>query len=346
MVGMIMVRALQLDILTYNDMDQEEAREDTGWKLVHGDVFRPPRFSGFLSVILGTGVQITMCASIIMFFAVLGFLSPANRGGLMTAMLFVLAFMGCCAGFVSAWMYKSFGGDMWKQNTIMVYFFYPGISFGLFFLLNFFVWYEGSTIAVPFLQMFELFLLWGVVYCPLVTLGAVMGYKAEPLTFPVRTCPIPRLVPPQPWHLTPVCSMLIGGIIPFGAVFIELFFILTSVWLHKFYYLFGFLLLVYIILIITCAEISVVLCYFQLCSENYHWWWQSFFVSGTSAVWMFLYAAYYFHVELQISKFVPSLLYFVYNFIVCFTFFLFTGTVGFTACLIFTRTIYAAIKVD
>lgn len=35
----------------------------------------------------------------------------------------------------------------------------------------------------------------------------------------------------------------------------------------QFYYLFGFLGLVFLILIITCAEITIVLCYFQLCSE-------------------------------------------------------------------------------
>ena len=40
----------------------------------------------------------------------------------------------------------------------------------------------------------------------------------------------------------------------------------------QFYYLFGFLCLVAVILTITCAEITIVLCYFQLCSEDYHWW--------------------------------------------------------------------------
>ena len=76
----------------------------------------------------------------------------------------------------------------------------------------------------------------------------------------------------QAWYMNPAFSVLIGGILPFGAVFIELFFILTSMWLHQFYYLFGFLCLVFVILIITCAEITIVLCYFQLCSEDYHWW--------------------------------------------------------------------------
>jgi transmembrane 9 superfamily protein 2/4 len=40
--------------------------------------------------------------------------------------------------------------------------------------------------------------------------------------------------------------------------------------LHQFYYLFGFLFLVFVILAITCAEITIVMCYFQLCSEVSH----------------------------------------------------------------------------
>jgi hypothetical protein len=64
-----------------------------------------------------------------------------------------------------------------------------------------------------------------------------------------------------------VLSILMGGILPFGAVFIELFFIMSSIWLHRYYYLFGFLFIVFLILVITCAEISVVMVYFQLVAE-------------------------------------------------------------------------------
>lgn len=107
---------------------------------------------------------------------------------------------------------------------------------------------------------------------PLVFVGSYFGYKSPALEDPVRTNKIPRQIPEQPWYMNPVFSILIGGILPFGAVFIELFFILTSMWLHQFYYLFGFLCLVFVILVITCAEITIVLCYFQLCSEDYRWW--------------------------------------------------------------------------
>ena len=55
-VAMIMLRTLHKDIASYNEMQtMEEAQEESGWKLVHGDVFRPPAFSPILlSVLAGT----------------------------------------------------------------------------------------------------------------------------------------------------------------------------------------------------------------------------------------------------------------------------------------------------
>nr|GMC96864.1 transmembrane 9 superfamily member 8-like [Ipomoea batatas] len=78
---------------------QEEAQEETGWKLVHGDVFRAPTNSDLLCVYIGTRVQFLCMTLVTMIFAALGFLSPSNRGGLMTAMLLLWAFMGVFAGF-------------------------------------------------------------------------------------------------------------------------------------------------------------------------------------------------------------------------------------------------------
>jgi len=42
-IAMILIRNLRKDIAQYNDPSTiEEAKEESGWKLVHGDVFRPP----------------------------------------------------------------------------------------------------------------------------------------------------------------------------------------------------------------------------------------------------------------------------------------------------------------
>merc|ERR1712241_912419 len=122
-------------------------------------------------------------------------------------------------------------------------------------------------------------------------------------------------------------TALVGGVLPFGAVFTELFFIMSSLWQHQFYYLFGFLALVLIILVITCAEISITLTYFQLTSEDYNWWWRSFLSSASSAFYVFMYAILYFSSRLQIDKFVGTLLYFGYMAIISIIFFLLTGSI-------------------
>ena len=75
---------------------------------VHGDVFRPPTNASLLSVYVGTGMQLIGMGVVTMVFAVLGFLSPANRGGLMTAMLLLFVFMGIFGGYYSARLYKIF----------------------------------------------------------------------------------------------------------------------------------------------------------------------------------------------------------------------------------------------
>eukprot|EP00210_Caulerpa_lentillifera_P002339 g2244.t1 len=346
MVAMIMMRTLHRDIAAYNEMQTaEEAIEESGWKLVYGDVFRPPPHAALLSSYVGVGVQILGMALVTMCFAVLGLLSPANRGALMTAMLFLFVFMGYFAGYYSAMLYRVLKGTNLKKNTAMTAFMFPGIVFGIFFILNGFLWRENSTGAVPFGTLFALCFLWFGISVPLVFIGSSHGFKANAFEFPVRTNKIPRQVPQQPWYMIPALSCLIGGILPFGAVFIELFFILSSIWLHQFYYLFGFLFLVFCILSVTCAEISMVLCYFQLCSEDYRWWWRAYFTSGSSAVYLFLYSIYY-YTKLDIRGFVSTILYFGYMAIISYGFFCLTGAIGFLATFWFVRRIYGAVKFD
>jgi transmembrane 9 superfamily member 2/4 len=127
MLAMIIMRTLHRDLRRYNDLEtKEEVQEESGWKLVHGDVFRPPQRAGLLAVYLGTGVQVLGMALITMTFAVLGFLSPSNRGGLMTALLLLFVLMGLVAGYVSSRMYKSFRGTDWKMTTLKTAFMFPG----------------------------------------------------------------------------------------------------------------------------------------------------------------------------------------------------------------------------
>merc|ERR1719174_1438145 len=171
--------------------------------------------------------------------------------------MFLFTFMGIFAGYTSSRLYKTLGGEDWKVTTLMTALLYPGLLFGVFFVLNLFIWGEKSSGAVPFLTMFAILVLWFGISVPLVFLGAYFGFKAQPIELPVRVNQIPRQVPSQPWFFNPVINSLLGGMLPFGAAFTELFFIMTSIWMHQFYYLFGFLAIMGVIVVITSAEISI-----------------------------------------------------------------------------------------
>jgi len=132
MVAMIMVRVLRRDVQKYNERHdlseedrQEKYEEETGWKLIHGDVFRPPDCAGWFSVLAGTGVQVFFMTVILLVFACLGFLSPANRGGLMTALPLLFVFSGAFAGYASTRLYLSFSLSFWKTNTLRTAILFP-----------------------------------------------------------------------------------------------------------------------------------------------------------------------------------------------------------------------------
>jgi len=68
-------------------------------------------------------------------------------------------------------------------------------------------------------------------------------------------------------YTNPVTLAFAGGVLPFGSIFIEMYFIFTSLWHYKFYYVYGFMLLVFLILIIVTMCVTVVSTYVLLNAE-------------------------------------------------------------------------------
>lgn len=278
-------------------------------------------------------------------FAVLGILNPSYRGGIVSVGLFLYVFMGIFAGYYSSRMYKVFRGTSWMRNAVVTAVLCPGVIISMVFGLNIFFWSRHSSSALPFGTFFALGLMWIGISLPLVILGAYFGWKKKAIEHPVRTNQIPRQIPDQIWYLKPGISVLVGGLMPFAVCFIELFFIMKSIWQDEYYYMFGFLGLVGIILIVTTVEITIVITYFQLCGEDYNWWWRSFFVAASSSLYVFAYAVYYAS-RLHIHEFVPLLVYFVDSIVACLVYALCTGTIGFFSTYAFLIHVYSRIKLD
>ena len=163
---------------------------------------------------------------------------------------------------------------------------------------------------------------------------------------PRRVNLIPRMISSVPWYTSKYTMILLGGIIPFISIFIEFYFIFTSIWYHQFYYMFEFLFIIFIILVITCAEVSIIITYIQISNDNYEWWWNSFLSTASSAIYVFLFAIYYYFVYLQVSSFASTLLYLGYTFIICFILFVLTGSIGFYSSSLFLTQIYNNVKFD
>jgi transmembrane 9 superfamily protein 2/4 len=335
----ILLRALRKDIARYNRLDNinlddlsgtsavdDGIQEDSGWKLVHGDVFRTPGSPLILSVFLGNGAQLFVMTGFTIAFALLGFLSPSNRGSLGTIMVLLYTVLGFIGGYVSARVYKSFGGERWKLNIGLTPLLVPGIVFGTFFLLDLFLWAKESSGAVPFTTMIVIIGIWFLISVPLSFAGSWVGFRQPPFQAPVRTNQIPRQIPPSTTYMRPIPSMLLVGILPFGAIFVELYFIMSSIWFSKVYYMFGFLFLCYGLMIITCAAVTVLMVYFLLCSENYHWHWRAFMTAGASAFYVFLNALIYLVTKLQLGGLAGTVLYIGYSGLISFLFFILTGT--------------------
>jgi transmembrane 9 superfamily protein 2/4 len=108
----------------------------------------------------------------------------------------------------------------------------------------------------------------------------------------------------------------------------------------------GFLFSVMVVLVLTSAEIAIVMCYLQLAAEDHQWWWRSFFNVASAGFYMFLYSLWYLIMKLDLVGILPTMVYLTYMSMISMALALCCGSVGTLSCFWFTKTIYKALKVD
>ena len=337
----------EVEVDVDSSSDEEFVEDVTGWKLLHGDVFRAPPLAGVLAPLIGSGTQLVFMATGLLILSTLGVLNPSFRGGFVSVGMGLFVFAGIFSGYFSGRLYKTFNGKDWRRNTLITALLFPGLLFSTIFILNLFVWAQASSTALPFGTLLSLIALWLLIQLPLVYCGSWYGFhRSSPYEHPTKTHSIARQVPEQPWYMKSIYSILLAGLIPFAVIFIELLFVFRSIWQDKsgYYYVFGFLSVVSLVCIVTIVEVTIVATYIQLCSENYNWWWQSVFIGSGSAVWIFFYCIWFYWTKLHIQGFVSGLLFFSYSLLACTVYGLLTGTVGFLTAYAFVRRIYGYVS--
>jgi hypothetical protein len=343
----IMLKVLKKDYQRYAALEEEDDAEEIGWKRLHADVFRFPHYKSLFASILGCGVQIVLIFLCMLTLAVVGVFYPHGRGTAYATVVVIYCFTAFIAGYTSGSMYRKLNGTVWVHNVLTTVTLVVGPVFVIWSYLNTVAIFYGSTAALPFGTIVALFALYFLVAFPLTLAGAIAGknYSGD-FNAPTRTKVAARQIPEPVWYRSTFVHLFIAGFLPFSAIYVELYYVFISIWGHQLFAPFGILYLVFIILCIVTACITVSLTYLQLSTEDHQWWWMSLVSGGASAFFVFLYCFYFVATESKMSGLLQMSFYFGYMSLLCYVLFLMLGTIGFFASLMFVREIYRSIKSD
>ncbi|KAI8985133.1 hypothetical protein BDB01DRAFT_789023 [Pilobolus umbonatus] len=329
------------DIKTFDDVD-----EYIGWRLINRDVFRRPIYGGLLTPLMGTGIQLIIVYVGLIVCLYMGWYHPAQPGSL--TRWFTLLFMlgSVPAGYWSARVYKVFRGKSWILNSVLTSLVVPSIVLLVIFGLSTITWSHNSSLAISFPGWVSMIALWLFMLVPLTFIGAYFGEKTDRMEVPSRTTQIPRVIPPQKWYQNIMVRALLSGVIPFSIAFLDWHELLNSVSRGEYTLSIEHTTIIAALMLITASEVTVILVFLQLCAEDFHWWWKSFVLGGSSACYLFLYGLYFLMKRSNVQGLTGSCIYIINLLLGCGLIGLCTGTLGFLFSYMMIRYIYSFVKVD
>ena len=353
----IMMRVLKNDFVKYErDVEVGDPNdEESGWKMIHGDVFRFPGQVSLLCSILGVGAQLFALMVSFFLLGVFGVFYGGNRGHAHVAVIVLYAMTACISGYVSAAMFRKFQiqGDYnnWVHNVLQTAVLLALPFFVVFCFENTVAVYNGATTALPFSTILLVASMWSLVTFPLTVFGAITGRQRVGPTAgfeaPCRTSQIAREIPPdRSLFRRRLFQMIMAGLLPFSAIYIEIHYIFASVWGHKTYTVYIILLIVFIILLIVTSFVNIALTYFTLAAEDHQWWWRAVFNGGSTGIFIYAYCFFYWWFKAEMEGFLQGCFFFGYMAVVCYAFFIMLGAVGFVSSLAFVKYIYSYVHAD
>ena len=182
-----------------------------------------------LSAIVGTGVQLIGMVLTTLSLALVGFLSPANRGAFLTTAILLFVLMSFFNGLTVGVLQRMFSCARWRY-VVFAGTAFPGLVFITWAIIEIMLSYRGAANAVPASTVVFLAMLWIGVSLPLCVLGASFGYRCVPIENPVAVKKNARIIPPQQWIFSTAATLIIPGAIPFAAAHWELLLLMRAVW--------------------------------------------------------------------------------------------------------------------
>ncbi|XP_004526831.1 transmembrane 9 superfamily member 3 [Ceratitis capitata] len=351
LVSMILMRTLRKDYARYSkdeeiDDMERDLGDEYGWKQVHGDVFRTPPHALVFSAMIGAGSQLISVVLGVILFAIVGELYT-ERGSMLSTAIFVYAATSPVNGYFGGSLYARLGGRMWIRQMIVSAFMVPVFVCGTVFFINFLAIGYHASRAIPFGTMIAVTCICIFVVLPLTLAGTVVGRNLDGQPdHPCRVNAVPRPIPEKKWFMEPTIIILLGGVLPFGSIFIEMYFIFTSFWAYKIYYVYGFMLLVFTILMVVTVCVTIVCTYFLLNAEDYRWQWTSFMSAASTSIYVYAYSFYYFFFKTKMYGLFQTAFYFGYMALFSGALGIICGTVGYLGTSVFVRKIYSNVKID
>jgi len=227
-VALILMRTLRKDYAKFaresvdiDDLDQQEL-DESGWKQVHGDVFRPPAYLSLFCALVGTGWQLATVTFFMILFATATSLYM-GRGAIILSFLIAYCLASVVAGYSSGGLYSRLRGQAWISCLLFTVVLFPSLCLGLTVLLNCVAMFYHSLATVPLMSLVIVGLIWFFVAVPLCAMGTIVGRNWAGLpNDPCRVNTIPRLIPERRWFARPSILIALGGVLPFGSIFIEM----------------------------------------------------------------------------------------------------------------------------
>jgi transmembrane 9 superfamily protein 2/4 len=346
LTAVLLIQTLRADF-SKNSQPYEtlDPLEVTGWKLIHGDVFRPPTQANILCAVVGSGIQGCLAFVIVVTVAALGFLAPLNTGSMVTAIVVIFIVVAPLGGFVSAKLFTTIGRDSRRSNFLLSSTCFIGPSLVLYLIGNVIFVKNDSAAAITVYSFWELFGIVVVLDLCLFGIGWVIGLRLGPFECPSRVNMIPRVIPDQPRFLSGFFTSLVGGFVVFASISVQVYFIFQALWTNlSYYYLFGLLLLVVMAMILISAQMAIFVVYLLMCYENHKWWWAAFRVPASVGLFTMGYCIYFMCRVYHPADFASVCIFLLVSAGISLALALINGSIGFLSAFTFVQLIFGSLK--